>query len=119
MWMPGGSEWIVILAVGLLLFGKRLPEIARSLGKGVVEFKKGLREVEDDLNRTPTSTSSYSGSSYSDSSSSYSRDTSTPGNGESYGQTGEQASASVSGATDAQTTDSPAGVQTQTESGKD
>jgi sec-independent protein translocase protein TatA len=47
--MPGMGEWIVIAAVGLLLFGKRLPEVGRSLGKGIVEFKKGLKGVEDEV----------------------------------------------------------------------
>ena len=47
--MPGGAEWIVIAAIGLLLFGKRLPEVGRSLGKGIVEFKKGLKSVEDEV----------------------------------------------------------------------
>jgi sec-independent protein translocase protein TatA len=47
--MPGGPEWIVIGIVGLLIFGKRLPEVARSLGKSVVEFKKGLKAVEDEI----------------------------------------------------------------------
>src|SRR3954462_5802090 len=47
--LPGGAEWILILAFGLLIFGKRLPEVGRSLGKGIVEFKKGLKGVEDDI----------------------------------------------------------------------
>jgi sec-independent protein translocase protein TatA len=47
--LPGGAEWILILAFGLLIFGKRLPEVGRSLGKGIVEFKKGLKGVEDDV----------------------------------------------------------------------
>src|SRR3979409_1911448 len=47
--MPGGAEWIIIAAFGLLIFGKRLPEVGRSLGKGIVEFKKGLKGVEDDV----------------------------------------------------------------------
>src|SRR5687767_15951962 len=48
--IPGGmGEWIIIAAFGLLLFGKRLPEVGRSLGKGIVEFKKGLKGVEDDV----------------------------------------------------------------------
>ena len=33
--MPGLGEWIVIGAIGLLLFGKRLPEVGKSLGKGI------------------------------------------------------------------------------------
>lgn len=45
----GVPEMIVIGIIALLLFGKRLPEVARSLGKGVVEFKKGLRGIEDDV----------------------------------------------------------------------
>lgn len=47
--MPGVTEWIVIGAIGLLIFGKRLPEVGRSLGKGIVEFKKGLKGIEDDV----------------------------------------------------------------------
>lgn len=47
--LPGGMEWVVILIVGLLLFGRRLPDVARSLGKSIVEFKKGIREVRDDI----------------------------------------------------------------------
>ena len=40
---------LVILGFGVLLFGKRLPEIGRSLGKGIVEFKKGLKGLEDEI----------------------------------------------------------------------
>jgi len=47
--MPGGIEWIVILIVALLIFGKRLPEVMKSMGKGIVEFKKGVKGVEDDV----------------------------------------------------------------------
>ena len=47
--MPGLPEWIIIGVIGLLLFGKRLPEVGRSLGKGIVEFKKGLKGIEDDI----------------------------------------------------------------------
>jgi len=49
--MPGGFEWLVILIVALLIFGSRLPSVMRSLGRGVAEFKKGLRESEEELNR--------------------------------------------------------------------
>ena len=47
--MPGLTEWIIIGALGLLIFGKRLPEVGKSLGKGIVEFKKGLKGIEDDV----------------------------------------------------------------------
>jgi TatA/E family protein of Tat protein translocase len=42
---------IVILVIALLIFGKRLPEVARSLGKGIVEFKKGVKGIEDEVER--------------------------------------------------------------------
>jgi sec-independent protein translocase protein TatA len=43
--MPGPTEWLIILAVVLLLFGStRLPKLARSLGEASKEFKKGVEE---------------------------------------------------------------------------
>ncbi len=50
------SPWhlLIILGVGLLIFGKRLPEVGRSLGKGIVEFKKGLKGIEDEVDVTTT-----------------------------------------------------------------
>ena len=45
----GPWEVILIALVALLLFGKRLPEVAKSAGRAVVQFKKGLRDVEDDI----------------------------------------------------------------------
>ncbi len=49
---------LILLIIGILLFGKRLPEMGRSLGKGIVEFKKGLKGIEDEIDtgaRTPPS----------------------------------------------------------------
>lgn len=46
---PGGLEWIVVGMVGLIVFGKRLPEVARSVGRSVVEFKRGLRDVKGEV----------------------------------------------------------------------
>lgn len=48
----GIPEMIFLGVIALLLFGKRLPEVARSLGKGIVEFKKGLNGVEEDIDRS-------------------------------------------------------------------
>lgn len=47
--LPGGSEWVILLVLGLLIFGRRLPEVGRSLGKGIVEFKRGIKGIEDDV----------------------------------------------------------------------
>jgi sec-independent protein translocase protein TatA len=44
-----GPHLLILLIIGLLVFGKRLPEVGRSLGKGIVEFKKGLKGLEDDF----------------------------------------------------------------------
>jgi len=49
--MLNGWEIVLILAVVLVLFGaKKLPELARGLGKGIKEFKNATREVTDELN---------------------------------------------------------------------
>ncbi len=44
----GYGEILVILFVLLLVFGTRLPEVARSLGKSLSQFKKGMREIEEE-----------------------------------------------------------------------
>lgn len=51
-WMPQGWEWIAIVIVGLLLFGSRLPSIARSLGKSITEFKRGVKDVTAEVSET-------------------------------------------------------------------
>tara|TARA_R110002072_G_scaffold13481_1_gene56796 strand:- start:277821 stop:278135 length:315 start_codon:yes stop_codon:yes gene_type:complete len=57
---PGLPELIIFGTIALLLFGKRLPEVARSLGKGIVEFKKGVRGIEDEVTQSTYSSSSTS-----------------------------------------------------------
>jgi sec-independent protein translocase protein TatA len=52
--MPGGMEWIVLLVIGLLIFGRRLPEVGRSLGRGIVEFKRGVKGIDDEINDAST-----------------------------------------------------------------
>jgi len=45
----GVPEMIALLILGVLLFGKDLPNVGRSLGKGIMEIKKGLQGVQDEV----------------------------------------------------------------------
>ena len=50
----GGPEIIIIALVILLLFGgKKIPELMRGLGKGVSQFKKGMSDIEQEINAEP------------------------------------------------------------------
>lgn len=50
----GSQEIIIIALVILLLFGgKKIPELMRGLGKGVSQFKKGMKDIEDEINAEP------------------------------------------------------------------
>jgi sec-independent protein translocase protein TatA len=54
----GPIHWLIIAAIVFLLFGNRLPSVMRSLGQGVVEFKKGLQGIDDDVKNSGSSNSS-------------------------------------------------------------
>jgi sec-independent protein translocase protein TatA len=56
-------ELLIIGVIAVLLFGKRLPEVGKSLGKGIVEFKKGIRGIEDEVHAAGSYTSTTSSSS--------------------------------------------------------
>jgi sec-independent protein translocase protein TatA len=61
LWGP--ENWVVLAIIALLLFGKRLPEVGRSLGKGIVEFKKGLAGIEDEMDQAVKKPSQTAGAS--------------------------------------------------------
>jgi len=52
----GTTELIIVAIIVLILFGTRLPAVMRSLGQGVVEFKKGVQGIEEDSEK-PQNTS--------------------------------------------------------------
>ena len=52
--MPGPMELIIVLAILLLLFGNRLPSVMRSLGRGVVEFKRGVQGIDEEIEEAST-----------------------------------------------------------------
>lgn len=51
IWTPGYGEIIIIGLVVLIVFGNRIPEVMRSLGKGLTQFKKGLHETEEEIKK--------------------------------------------------------------------
>ena len=62
----GMQEAILVAIVAVLLFGKRLPEVAKSLGKSYNEFRKGLSDIQSSVDfsdySSPSSTANSSGS---------------------------------------------------------
>ncbi|MGM0623033.1 MAG: Sec-independent protein translocase subunit TatA/TatB [Campylobacterota bacterium] len=50
MGMPGMTEWLIILAIVLVLFGaKKIPELAKGLGTGIKDFKKAVKDDEKEV----------------------------------------------------------------------
>ena len=47
----GWQELLILGVIGILIFGKRLPEVGRSIGKGIVEFKKGLAGIDEEMEK--------------------------------------------------------------------
>ncbi|MCK9161016.1 MAG: twin-arginine translocase TatA/TatE family subunit [Bacteroidaceae bacterium] len=53
LFLPSGSEWIIIGLIVLLIFGpKKIPELMKGLGKGVKSFKDGINEAKEELKDT-------------------------------------------------------------------
>jgi len=44
---PSPTQILILLLLGVLLFGKRLPEIGKNIGKGLLEFKKGVNDLRE------------------------------------------------------------------------
>ena len=51
----GFGEWLIVILVILVLFGaKKIPDLAQGLGKGIKEFKKSIKDIEDDIKSDPS-----------------------------------------------------------------
>lgn len=59
----GPMELIIVGGIALLIFGNRLPSVARSVGKSLVEFKKGMNEIEEEVKQAGSVESKSSGDS--------------------------------------------------------
>jgi sec-independent protein translocase protein TatA len=70
MFGVGPPELLIIGVVAVLLFGKRLPEVARSLGQSYNQFRRGLHDIQSEVNQAihsePSSSSATKSLGYSD-----------------------------------------------------
>jgi sec-independent protein translocase protein TatA len=49
-----GWEWIILLVIVILIFGpSKIPDLARSVGKAVTEFRKGIKGAKEELENVP------------------------------------------------------------------
>lgn len=53
-WGLDPMHMLFVAFLALIFFGRRLPEVGRSLGRGIMEFKRGLREVSDEIEKADT-----------------------------------------------------------------
>ncbi len=55
--LPNGAEWIILALLILLLFGgKKIPELMKGLGKGIRNFKDGMKDVEEEIKKDTSET---------------------------------------------------------------
>lgn len=47
--VPGAPELLILAVIVLLFFGNRVPSVMRSLGQSIVEFKRGVKGIENDI----------------------------------------------------------------------
>lgn len=53
---PSPFQLLIVAVIALLLFGDRLPQVMRSIGKSVVEFKKGVQGIEEEVKNSKNTT---------------------------------------------------------------
>jgi sec-independent protein translocase protein TatA len=46
---PSGQEWIIILIVGIVLFGRRLPEVGKQVGRTIIQLRQGMQKLRDEI----------------------------------------------------------------------
>ena len=46
---PSGQEWIIILIVGIVLFGRRLPEVGKQVSKAIIQLRQGMQRLRDEI----------------------------------------------------------------------